>query len=46
MKKYEVYFVWANYSWAWRLSWSVIDMPCDITLEKTINFFLSCRYQF
>lgn len=38
MKKYGVYFVWATYSWAWSLSWNVIDMPCDITLEKTAIF--------
>lgn len=39
-----VYFVLANYSWAWGLPWSVVDIPSEIPLEKTDLLFAS-EYQ-
>lgn len=34
-KRHEVSFVFANYSWAWGLSWNVVDISNDSPLEKS-----------
>lgn len=33
-KKNGVHFVLVNYSWAWSLPWTVIDILSDTSLEK------------
>ena len=37
----------ASYSWAWGMTWSVVDTPSDTPLEKKNLFFsFPSRYQF